>query len=677
MKTKKVEVSQIDKLLKWGVRMKKNDNYGNESITSLKGADRVRLRPGVIFGSDGLEGCQHSFFEILSNSIDEAREGFGKEIIITRHSDFSITVEDKGRGVPIDFNQNEQRYNWELVYCELYAGGKYNNISGDNYEFSLGLNGLGACATQYSSEFMFVTVFRDGYKHSLEFSKGENVGGLKKQKCKYEHTGTITYWKPDLDVFTDINIPIEYYRQTLERQAVVNPELRFILIDEATESTEEFYYEKGIEDYVTELAKDTGFTSPQCYKATAKGSDRKDKPEYRVIMNTAFLFSNEINVLEYYHNSSFLEYGGAPDRAAKSAFVYAIDNYMKNNNKYNKNESKITFTDIQDSLIFISSSFSTVTSYENQTKKSITNKFIQEAMTDFLREQLELYLIENKEEAEKIANQILVNKRSRESAERTRIDIRRKLGGKVDFANRVKKFVDCRTKDTSRREIYIVEGDSALGSCKMGRDSEFQAIMPVRGKILNCLKAEYGSIFRSEIIVDLLKVLGCGVEIKTRHNKNLSTFDMDNLRWGKVIICTDADVDGFQIRTLILAMIYRLVPSLIREGKVFIAESPLFEISAKGKTYFAYSEKEKNDILAKLKNKKVIIHRSKGLGENNPDMMWETTMNPESRRLIKVLPDDVEQTQQFFDILLGDDLQGRKDYISEHGHKYLNMLDVS
>lgn len=658
--------------------MKKNDNnYGNDSITSLKGADRVRLRPGVIFGSDGLEGCQHSFFEILSNSIDEAREGFGNEIKIIRHRDFSITVEDKGRGVPLDYNPKEQRYNWELVYCELYAGGKYDNNSGENYEFSLGLNGLGACATQYSSDYMHVTAFRDGYKYSLEFRKGENVGGLKKEKAKYEHTGTITRWKPDLDVFADIKIPMEYYRQTLKRQAVVNPGLRFILVDEESENTEEFYYQNGIADYVKELSGDTGFTTAQFYETSAKGRDRKDKPEYRVKMQVAFLFNNEINVLEYYHNSSFLEHGGAPDKAVKSAFVYGLDKYIKNNNKYNKNESKITFTDIQDSLIFVSSSFSTITSYENQTKKSITNKFIQEAMTDFLKEQLEVYLIENKDEADKIINQVLVNKRSRESAERTRIDVRKKLGGKVDFANRVKKFVDCRTKDISRRELYIVEGDSALGSCKMGRDAEFQAIMPVRGKILNCLKAEYEDIFKSEIIVDLLKVLGCGVEIKTRHNKALNTFDMANLRWDKIIICTDADVDGFQIRTLILAMIYRLTPTLIREGKVYIAESPLFEIRTKNKTWFAYNEKEKNDILTKLRDKKVSIQRSKGLGENDPDMMWQTTMNPETRRLIRVLPDNIEQTQEFFNLLLGDNLQGRKNYISEHGHEYLDMLDVS
>jgi DNA gyrase subunit B len=564
-----------------------------------------------------------------------------------------------------------------LVFCELYAGGKYDNITGEVYEYSLGLNGLGACATQYSSEFMHVTVFRDGYKYSLEFKKGENVGGLKKEKVKYDHTGTTISWRPDLEVFTEIHIPIEYYRQTLKRQAVINPGITFILEDEESENRDVFYYERGIVDYVNELAGESAFTEVQFYETSAKGRDREDKPEYKVKMQIAFMFSNEVNVLEYYHNSSFLEYGGAPDRAVKNAFLFAIDNYLKNNNKYNKNESKISFSDIQDSLILVSSSFSTVTSYENQTKKSITNRFIQEAMTDFLKAQLEIYLIENREEAEKIAGQLLVNKRSRETAERARIDVRKKLSGKVDISNRVKKFVDCRTRDISKRELYIVEGDSALGSCKMGRDAEFQAIMPVRGKILNCLKANYESIFKNDIIVDLLKVLGCGVEIKTKHNKNLNTFSLDNLKWDKIIICTDADVDGFQIRTLILAMLYRLTPTLIQKGKVYIAESPLFEITHKDKTWFAYNEKEKNAILGKLKGKKVSIQRSKGLGENNPEMMWQTTMNPETRRLIKVMPDDMETTQEFFNLLLGDDLQGRKEYISLHGHEYMDMLDVS
>lgn len=655
---------------------RKNQSYDNQSISALKGADRVRLRPGVIFGSDGLEGCQHSVFEILSNSIDEAREGFGSQIEVIRHADRSITIKDQGRGIPLDFNAKENRFNWELVFCELYAGGKYQNNSGENYQFSLGLNGLGSCATQYSSEYMDVTVYRDGYRFDLHFEKGENIGGLKKEKCKYEHTGTSITWRPDLAVFTDINIPLEYYQTTLKKQAVVNAGVTFTLYDEAAGQTFEYFYQDGIKDYLKEVNQDKGFTEIQFYETATKGRDREDKPEYRVKMQIAFCFNNEINLLEYYHNSSFLEYGGAPDKAVKAAFVYEIDKALKNRNKYNKDEAKITFADIEDSLILVVNSFSTETSYENQTKKSITNKFIQEAMTEFLKEQLEIYFIENKVESEKILEQVLVNKRSRETAERTRINIKKKLSGNVDISNRVKKFVDCRSKDIYQRELYIVEGDSALGSCKMGRDAEFQAIMPVRGKILNCLKAEYDSIFKNEIIVDLLKVLGCGVEIQSKHNKDLNTFDLNNLRWNKIIICTDADVDGFQIRTLILAMLYRLVPTLITSGKVFIAETPLYEITSKDKTYFAYTDKEKNEILAKITGK-YTIQRSKGLGENEPEMMWQTTMNPATRKLVQVLPDDLEKTEYYFNLLLGDNLQGRKEFIEENGAKYLDLLDVS
>lgn len=650
--------------------------YGNESISSLKGADRVRLRPGVIFGSDGLEGCEHSFFEILANSIDEAREGHGEAIEVIRHADHSITVKDRGRGIPLDYNPKEEKFNWELVYCELYAGGKYENNSGDNYEYSLGLNGLGCCATQYSSEYMDVTVHRDGHCYALHFEKGTNIGGLKKEKCRYEHTGTITKWRPDLEVFTDIAIPLEYFQNVLRKQAVVNAGLTFELYDEASQETYTYCYQNGIVDYIRENGGDRNLTEVRFFETATRGRDREDKPEYKVKIQVGFCFNNETNLLEYYHNSSFLEYGGAPDKAVKLAFVAVIDKFLRNNNKYNKDEAKVTFVDIQDSLILVTNSSSTITSYENQTKKSITNRFIQEAMTEFLKHQLEIYLIENKLESEKVLEQVLVNKRSRETAERTRVNIKKKLTGSVDISNRVKKFVDCRTKDLEKREIYIVEGDSALGACKLGRDAEFQAIMPVRGKILNCLKAEYDSIFKNDIIVDLLKVLGCGVEIKSKHNTDLNTFDLDNLRWNKIIICTDADVDGFQIRTLILAMFYRLAPTLIQAGKVFIAESPLFEITAKDKTFFAYSDKEKQQILAKLAGK-YTIQRSKGLGENEPDMMWRTTMNPESRRLIQVMPDDLDMTEKYFDLLLGDNLQGRKDFIEENGYKYLEMVDVS
>ncbi|MEN8907242.1 MAG: toprim domain-containing protein [Clostridiales bacterium] len=649
--------------------------YDNQSISSLKGADRVRLRPGVIFGSDGIEGCQHSVFEIVSNAIDEAREGFGRTIEVSRFLDDSIMVKDNGRGIPVEYNEKEKKYNWELVFCELYAGGKYENNSGENYEFSLGLNGLGSCATQYSSEYMDVEVFRDGYKYNLHFEKGSNIEGLEKSKNKYESTGSVIKWKPDLDVFTDIEIPKDYFITMLKKQAVVNAGLKFIFYDEKSDETFEFCYEEGIVDYLKEINKDKNFTDIQYLEFSTKGKDREDKVEYKLKAQVSFCFNNEINLIEYYHNSSFLEYGGSPDRAVKNAFVYEIDRCLKQRNKYNKDESKITFTDIQDSLIIILNSFSTVTSYENQTKKSITNKFIQEAITSFLKHKLEVYFIENKDESEKIVNQILINKRSRESAEKTRINVKKKLGNSVDISNRVKKFVDCRTKDISSREIYIVEGDSALGACKLGRDAEFQAIIPVRGKILNCLKAVYENIFKNDIVVDILRVLGCGVEIKSKHNKDLHTFELNNLKWDKIIICTDADVDGFQIRTLILAMLYRLVPTLVYLGKVYIAESPLYEINAKKKTYFAYSENEKNKIVSKLTSK-YTIQRSKGLGENEPDMLWKTTMNPKTRRLIKVIPNDIKITEEYFDLFLGDNLQGRKNYISENGHKYIDKVEV-
>ena len=656
----------------------KPQEYGNESISQLKGADRVRKRPGVIFGSDGLEGCEHAVFEILSNSIDEAREGFGNIITVTLYDDKSIEVEDFGRGCPVDWNPAEKRFNWELVYCELYAGGKYKNDDGGDYEYSLGLNGLGACATQYASEYMDVTVWRDGNKYTLHFAKGKIKGKMLVEPSDRKKTGTTTRWKPDIEVFTDINIPESYFLDILRRQAVVNAGVtfRFRAQHGAKFETTEFCYKNGIADYVAELAGESPLTQPYYIETERKGKDREDKPEYKVRMSAAFCFSNRTNAIEYYHNSSWLEHGGAPDAAAKTAFVYTIDAYIKKTNKYQKNESKITFPDIADCLILVTNCFSTRTSYENQTKKSITNRFIREAMTDFFKEKLEIYFIENKAEADRIADQVLINKRSREQAEKARVSIKKNLTKNLDLANRVQKFVDCRSRDADKREIYIVEGESALGSVKLSRDAEYQGIMPVRGKILNCLKADYARIFKSEIITDLIKVLGCGVEVE-KHGKELNNFSLENLRWNKVVICTDADVDGYQIRTLILTMLWRLVPTLIREGYVYIAESPLYEIQAKGKTWFAYSDREKAEIVESIGNAKIVINRSKGLGENDPEMMWLTTMNPETRRLIRVMPEDADETARVFDLLLGDNLAGRKEHIAEVGSRYLDLADLS
>lgn len=656
-------------------------SYGNDSIKSLKGADQVRLRPAVIFGSDGIEGCQHSIFEIMSNSIDEAREGHGSKIVVTRYLDGSVEVQDFGRGIPVEFNNNEDEWNWKLLFCTLYAGGKYDNNGASNYQYSLGLNGLGLCATQFASEYMDAEIKRDGFKYTLHFEKGENIGGLTKEPYgKRGDTGTKIRWKPDLKVFTDINVPAEYYMQTMKRQAIVNDGIKFVFKNQITASqfeTTEYCYENGIQDYVKELAGETAFTTPQYWECEREGKDREDLDTYKLKIKASLAFSQKTQLKEYYHNSSFLEHGGAPEKAFRSAFVNQINAYMKANNKYNKTDAQINVQDVEECVIFVVSSFSTQTSYENQTKKAITNKFIQEAMTDFFRKQLEVYFIENKIDADKISEQMLINMRSRVKAEKTRKNLKTTLQAKVDMTNRIQKFVDCRSKDVSEREIFIVEGDSALGACKQARDANFQALMPVRGKILNCLKSDYDKIFKSEIITDLIKVLGCGVEVKSKAAKDVSMFDMDALRWNKIMICTDADVDGFHIRTLILTMIYRLMPKLIEEGKVFIAESPLYEVTCKDDTYFAYNEIEMEQIRAEIGDKKYTVQRSKGLGENEAEMMSLTTMNPATRRLIKVTPADAAATSEMFDLLLGDNLEDRRDYISNYGHLYLDAADVS
>ena len=663
------------------VKNAKKTEYDNQSIKSLKGADRVRKRPAVIFGSDDLIGCQHSFIEILANSVDEAREGYGDKIIVKKFLDSSIEVEDFGRGVPLGYNEKEKRWNWELVFCELYAGGKYDNNDGDSaYEFSLGLNGLGATATQYSSAFMNVKSYNGKTLSEINFKAGNPVGelavsdivpGMKKR-------GTVIRWLPDLKVFKEIDIPVDFLAATLRRQAFVNAGIHFFLEVETGKGKfekQEFYYQNGVQDYIAEITEGIAMTQPVIWKIETKGRDREDMKDYKLKAEVTFCFAKS-GMAEYYHNSSFLEYGGAPDKAVKSAFVSAIDKHIKANNKYQKNETKISFSDISDNLAVIVNSASTQTSYENQTKKAITNAFIQKALTEFIKTNLEIYLTENKSSADAIMNQVLVNMRARETAEKTKVDIKKKLSGNVmDVSNRVEKFVPCRSKDPALREVYIVEGDSAMSSCKLGRNAEFQAIIPIRGKTLNCMKSSYEKIFQSDIIVDLLKVIGCGVEVKAKKS-DVSAFDLSALKWNKIIICTDADEDGFHIRTLLLTMFCRLLPTLIEEGKIFIAESPLYEINSGSETYFAYDEKEKADILSKLEGKKYTLQRSKGLGENEPEMMWRTTMCPQTRRLIAVTPTDAEETARMFDVLLGDALAERKKFITENGHRYINDADL-
>lgn len=644
------------------------NNYGNESIRSLSDREAVRMRVATYAGGSDLAGAFTTVREIISNSVDEFKAGYGNEIIVQYFEDGSVQVIDKGRGCPVDWNETEQKYNYELIFMSLNAGGKYSQ---DNYEFSLGLNGIGAALTILSSEFAYVEVKRDGYKYNLEFKKGELIGELQKEKIigDYE-TGTTIRWKPDLEVYTDVIFPEEWFKEYLEQQAIVNKGLKLIFINKQNIKTE-YYYENGIIDYIHKLNQGKNFTDVVYWETEAVGRDREDKKDYRSKYQIAFCFNNEVNVMESYHNSSFLKHGGSPHEAIKNGFTYAIDKLIKKKGGYKKGEKKITFDDIKDSLVIITNTYSTETSYENQTKFAITNKFIRDFMTNYIKQQLEIYFIENPLEADMIVQQVLINKRSREKAEQTRLDLKKTLQSNINnTTNRIDGFVNCRSKDKNKTELYIVEGKSALGATKQGRDKEFQAIYPLRGKILNCLKADYNKIFKNDIIVDLIKVLGCGVEIKNKYTKGFNTFNLDDLRWSKIIIATDADVDGFHIRTLILTMFYRLMPTLIKEGRIYIAESPLYEIIYKDESYFAYNDEEKDRIVQQLGGN-VTVQRSKGLGENTPEMMWETTMNPETRRLIKVTEDDVVKMNQYFEMFLGDDLEGRKVYIEENLYKYV------
>ena len=672
--------------------------YGDNSISSLKGAQRVREKPEVIFGSRDLEGCIHAFFEILSNAVDEARAGYGKTINITAYKDRSIEVEDFGRGVPLGYNENEGRYNWDLIFCELYAGGKYKNSKDSaQYEYALGTNGLGACATQYASEYMHVKSYNGKTLSEIDFAYGEPTGELRVRELKKNEirTGTVIHWKPDNTIFTSIKIRKERFEDILKRQAVVNSGIKFCLHwqeEDGSFTGSEYVYENGIVDYVKEIAGDDAVTQPVYWEETVSGTvtnaqdgddgddgeeeESQTGEEYKLKMTVSFCVTTKNTCKEYYHNSSYLEHGGSPEKAVQTAFVNAVDKYCRDNGKYTKGESRPVFKDILDCLVIVTNCFSNIISYENQTKKGISNRFIRVEMTSFFKKNLEVYFVENPMEAERFVSRVLINKRSREQAESTRISIKKKLTGNVDISNRVEKFVACRSKDPERRELYIVEGDSAMTSCKLARNSEYQAIIPVRGKTLNCLKSSYDKIFSSDIITDLIRVIGCGVEVDKKIKGDIPRFDADSLRWSKIIICTDADEDGFQIRTLILTMIYRLLPTLIPMGKVFIAESPLFEITGSDKTYFAYDEREKNQILKKLEGQKYTLQRSKGLGENEPEMMWQTTMCPATRRLINVTEADAEETAEIFDTLLGDNITARKKYIADNGSKYMEEADI-
>lgn len=659
-------------------------NYGNDSIRSLTDREAVRLRVATYAGGSDKEGAFTTVREIISNSIDEFKAHYGNEIVVQYHKDGSIEVTDYGRGCPVDWNENEQKYNYELIFLSLNAGGKYQQ---DNYEFSLGLNGIGSALSILSSEYAYVEVKRDGYKYNLEFQKGELVGELKKEKIDGEYqTGTKIRWKPDLEVFTETNFPEEWFHQYLEQQAIVNKGLKLIFINQADEKTE-YFYENGIIDYIQNLNNQKNFTDIVYLETEAIGRDREDKNDYRSKYEIAFCFNNEVNLLESYHNSSFLKHGGSPHEAIKAAFVYAIDKLIKQNNGYNKNEKKITFDDIRDSLIIVTNTYSTETSYQNQTKFAITNKFIQDFMREYLKEQLEIYFIENPIDAEKIMNQVLINKRSREKAEKTRLDIKKKLQVNIGngLRNKIEDLNDCDMKNTTleEREIWLCEGESACQTMTNSRDSRTMGTYALRGRFISSLKNSVEDVLNNKVALGIIQALGCGIEIPKNELKkfqNINTFDKDGLRYGKIVIATDSDSFGNGIALSLVTFFYKFMPTLLKENRIYISLSPRFKITTNKKELFAYDETEKNKIVKELEsqNKKYHIGIIKGLGELNRDTYWNYVMNPETRRIKQLYYDEnqLDQIEYYFNTLMGEDIDERKKYVRENiVNLDLNLVD--
>ena len=650
-----------------------NSNYGQSAITSYKDEDQVRKRPSVIFGTNDEYGAAHGIYEIIANAIDEARAGYGTEIKVSIWEDGTVEVSDDGRGVPMDWNEKEQKFNWELVFCTLYASGKYDS---SNYGDALGLNGLGATAMQYASEFMDVYSTRDGKTSVMHFAKGRPAGDMQVIPAIREGSGTTIKFKPDSEVFINIRdmaLPPEYYVNILRRQAMLHAGLKIVFWHEKIGREVVMYYPNGIADFLGAVCERPLIKEVASYNDSKWGTDREEEDKYELKMRCAFTFSRETSLNELYHNGSHLYEGGVTLDALKFGVAKAFTDWGIEQGKLGKND-KIQFKDVESILLFVgdTSAPGHRTYFKNQTKAAINNPFIKQQYFEFIYYCFRLWLTQNNTEGSRVFGEVLANKAAREEADKVSKKVVQSLSKGIGFGNKPKKFVDCRSKLPFERELFIVEGDSALGSCKLSRDAGFQAIMPVRGKIINCLKKDLSTILSSEIVIDLLKVFGCGIEAESKHIEGLPKFDIDKLNWGKIIICTDADLDGMQIRCLIITLIYRLCPSLLKKGKVFIAETPLFEISYGKDTRFAYTENEKTKILAEFEAagvpmNKVKIQRSKGLGENDPEMMSISTMAPLTRRLVPVeFKEDDTDAAYYFNALLGDDLETRRILINEY-----------
>ena len=642
-----------------------DNGYGADSITVLKGLEAVRMRPGMYIGSTSARGLHHLVYEVVDNSIDEALAGFASRVEVTIHPDDSITVEDDGRGIPVDVHRTEGLPGLELAMTVLHAGGKFDK---NTYKVSGGLHGVGVSVVNALSETLKVWVKRDGKLHYMDFRRGITTTKLKTLgTVPAKDTGTTVWFKPDREIFHETTrYDWATVASRLRELAFLNKGIQITLRDEreGDEKEEVFLARGGLREFVTYL---TGSKKPLHPEVIAIETERDDMGiELAMQYNdnyseNVFSFVNNINTHE----------GGTHLTGFKSALTSVINKYIEKSSNLNKKDKEVRLSgdDVREGLTAVLSVKVREPQFEGQTKTKLGNSEAEGAVRSVVQELLSQYLEDHPKTANSIIDKAMSAARAREAARKAR-DLTRKKSA-LDVANLPGKLADCSSSDPVRSEIYLVEGDSAGGSAKQGRQREFQAILPLRGKIINVEKARIDKVLSNEEIRTIITAIGSGIR---------EEFDLSKTRYHKIIIMTDADVDGAHIRTLLLTFFYRQMPELIDAGYMYIAQPPLYRVAKGKEEFYAYSEKERDSYAERLGNgdpraSNVMVQRYKGLGEMNPEQLWKTTMDPNTRTMFRVMLEDAVLADQTFQTLMGDDVEPRRQFI-ESNARFVSNLDI-
>lgn len=625
--------------------------YGASQIQVLEGLEAVRKRPSMYIGSISGRGLHHLVYEVIDNSIDEALAGYCSLIEVVIHHDNSITVKDNGRGIPVDMHKVGKPA-VEVVMTILHAGGKFGD---GGYKVSGGLHGVGVSCVNALSEHMEVEVRRGGKVYGIEFSRGKTVVPLY-EKGTTEETGTTVHFKPDAEIFTELVYSYETLRIRIRELAFLNKGVKIILSDERSGKTETFHYEGGIIEFVryVDENKDKINEEPIYIEGIKENNIVEVAIQYCDTYNeNIFTFVNNINTEE----------GGTHLSGFKQALTRTINDYARKIGTLKENDDNLSGDDVREGITAVISIKVPEPQFEGQTKTKLGNSEIRPIVDNMVSEGLAEFFEENPAVAKKIVEKSIISARARLAARKARELTRRKNA--LEISSLPGKLADCQSKDAAETEIYLVEGDSAGGSAKQGRDRRFQAILPLRGKILNVEKARLDKILSSEEIRNMITAFGCGIG---------EEFDINKARYGKIIIMTDADVDGAHIRTLLLTFFYRYMQPLIKEGHVFIAQPPLYLVRKGQKHMYAYSDDELQKVLDEVgRDNNPYVQRYKGLGEMNPEQLWETTMNPEARTVLQVHLEDAAEADAIFSVLMGDKVEPRRQFIEQNAGKVRNL----